>query len=220
MYTEKIKNLRVPESDKVHIENLEADKVLENSMRYLGCVSPLLIRRTKDDDETYEVIDGVRRLKIAQKIGLEKLPCHLVTEKDFKVYKVVKNTDNDYFDREIEKSFDVKSEYTDWTVNLTKGKINLDRLKILVKRLKDSGLGYGAIAQRIGYSRSGVKKLLETSGKEPQNADFQKQKRSLKVLVTKLEHIRKDISTEQKDYRKAFGSVIEYLQELIDSSDS
>lgn len=39
MRFEQIKNLRVPESNKVHIENVAADKVLEDSMRYLGCVS-------------------------------------------------------------------------------------------------------------------------------------------------------------------------------------
>lgn len=52
----------------------------------------MIVHRTKDDNKTYEVIDGARRLKIAQKIGLKQLPCHLVTENDFKAYETSKAT--------------------------------------------------------------------------------------------------------------------------------
>lgn len=69
----------------------------------------------------------------------------------------------------------------------------MDELKNLVKRLRDSGLGYGAIAQRIGYGRSGVKKLLQASEKKHQSSVSQKEKHSLKSLVTKLDNIRNGI---------------------------
>lgn len=215
MMLEKISNFQIPESNKVHEEKLAADKTLEQSMKYLGCVNPILVRRNEDVPDKYEVIDGARRIRIARKIGLKELPCYLVTKKDFKPYKTDKNTENDFSDSEAEKSFDVKAEYAIWAVNLTNGKVNSATLKDIVKRLREQGLGYGAIAQRTGYSRSGIKKILNALEKE--NSKHQENTRPIKALITKLKNIREEIPVEQQECLKAFNIVTAYLQKKIES---
>ena len=127
----------IPESKKVHIQNSKADAVLEESMKYNGCLSPLIVYKWEEDKLV--VIDGVRRLRIANKLGLESLPYFLVTPETLKSYKTFNGEDSedDRSEQEDEKAMDVKSGYAKWSINLTNGKINRDELVSVVKLLRE-----------------------------------------------------------------------------------
>ena len=76
-------------------------------------------------------------------------------------------------------------------------------------------MGYGAIAQRIGYSRSGVKKILESVEKE---TDSKKHSKKFKTLISTLDKILNDIPEESKaKYSEAFATVKSYLQSQIET---
>lgn len=214
MHVEDISKFVIPESKRAHIQNSKADAVLEESMKYNGCLSPLIVYKWEEEDKLV-VIDGLRRLRIANKIGLEKLPYFLVTPSTLKSYNTFngEDSDDDCSEQEDEKALDVKSGYIKWSVNLTNGKINREELVSVVKMLREKGFGYGAIAQRIGYSRSGVKKILESSNK---GAEGKKQGRRLKSLINSLDKILNDIPKDSKaQYAEAFATVKSYLQSQI-----
>ena len=215
MNYEQIYKFVIPESKRVHIQNSKADAVLEKSMKYNGCLSPLIVYKWEEDKLV--VIDGVRRLRIANKLGLESLPYFLVTPETLKSYKTFNGEDSedDRSEQEDEKAMDVKSGYAKWSINLTNGKINRDELVSVVKLLREKKMGYGAIAQRIGYSRSGVKKILESVEKETES---KKQFKKFKSLIRTLDKILNDIPEESKaKYSEAFATVKSYLQSQIET---
>ena len=217
MNYEKIYKFVLPETQRVHIQNLKADAVLEESMKYNGCLSPLIVCKSKDG-EKLEVIDGVRRLKIANKLRLERLPYFLVTLETLHSYKTFNGEDSedDCSEQEDEKTIEVKAVHAKWSVNLTKGKIDREALVALVKWLREEkGFGYGAIAQRIGYSRSGVKKILESVEKE---TETKKHSKKFKNLISTLDKILNDIPKASKEkYAEAFATVKSYLQSQIEA---
>lgn len=206
----------IPESKRVHIKNSKADAVLEESMKYNGCLSPLIVYKWEEGGKLV-VIDGVRRLRIANKLGLEKLPYFLVTPFTLNSYKTFngEDSDDDCSEQDDEKSIEVKADYAKWSVNLTNGKINREELVSVVKMFKEQGFGYGAIAQRIGYSRSGVKKILESVEKETES---KKQSKKFKSLIRNLDKILNDIPEDSKaQYAEAFATVKSYLQSQIET---
>ena len=209
-----------PESNEVHAKNSTADKTLKESIKYNGILTPLIVTRYGSDE--YKVIDGVRRLKIAKELGLESIPYYLKTEDDFKPYKSAngKDSDNDRSDSEDEHSIEVKADYAKWSINLANGKINHEELVSMVKQLREKGMGYGAIAQRIGYSRSGVRKIIasfEKSSDKSSDSESEKKSKRFKSLVTTLDNIKKSIPDNQHNYIRAFDMVKEYLRKQIDA---
>ncbi len=51
------------------------DDILRNSIALTGIQQPLIVARLSEGNGEYFVIDGVRRLRVAQDLGLEKVPC-------------------------------------------------------------------------------------------------------------------------------------------------
>ena len=216
MNYDKIHKFVIPESKKAHIQNAKADKILEKSMKFNGCLSPLIVYKSEDGEELV-VIDGVGRLRIANKLGLERLPYFLVTPETLHSYKTFngEDSDDDCSEQEYEKAMEVKSGYVKWSINLTNGKVNREELVSAVKILKEKGFGYGAIAQRIGYSRSGVKKILDST---EQGAEEKKRVSQFKSLINALDKILNEIPEDNREkYAEAFATVKSYLQSKIEA---
>jgi len=220
MTTDKTYKFVLPESNEVHVKNSKTDKTLEESIKYNGIHSPIIVRRL--EGEKYLVIDGVRRLKIAKKLGIESIPYWVKSENDFKPYKTAngKDSDNDRSDTEDEYPLEVKADYAKWSINLANGKINHEELVSMIKQLREKDMGYGAIAQRIGYSRSGVRKIIasfEKSSDKSSDSEAEKKSKRFKSLVTSLDNIKKSIPNNQQNYVRAFDMVKEYLSKQIDA---
>jgi len=72
---------------KLYTYNYEQDRLLEDSIRKYGILEPLVV--AKAENGKYAILSGVRRWRIAKKLGIEKVPCivledEVVTEKDKK----------------------------------------------------------------------------------------------------------------------------------------
>ena len=61
----------------------EALEELSMSIRELGVISPITLR--KNDDDTYLIIAGERRYRAAQMAGLSTIPAYIRTAKDEQV---------------------------------------------------------------------------------------------------------------------------------------
>lgn len=61
----------------------EALQELANSIREIGIVSPITLR--KKEDETYQIIAGERRFRAAKLAGLDKIPAYIKTAEDEQV---------------------------------------------------------------------------------------------------------------------------------------
>ena len=62
-------------------ENLDD---LANSIKELGIIQPIVVRRSKNDVSKYEIIAGERRWLAAQKAGLHEVPVSIVEADDLK----------------------------------------------------------------------------------------------------------------------------------------
>ena len=62
-------------------ENLED---LSNSIKELGIIQPIIVRRSKDEKSKYEIIAGERRWLAAQNAGLHEVPVVMIEADDLK----------------------------------------------------------------------------------------------------------------------------------------
>jgi ParB/RepB/Spo0J family partition protein len=69
-----IEHLRIPENYVTTPRKVD-DEILRNSIKLTGVQQPLVVVRISDTD--YWVVDGIRRLRIAQSLGITELPCVL-----------------------------------------------------------------------------------------------------------------------------------------------
>ncbi len=67
-----LKNIIPPEHDaRIHTD-IDADQELAESVRTLGVLLPLIVRKKNND---FEIIAGNRRFRAADKVGLPSVPC-------------------------------------------------------------------------------------------------------------------------------------------------
>ena len=68
---------------------------LASSIKHNGIIQPLVIRR--NTDETYELISGERRLRAAISVGLETVPCIVMSACDEQsaLYSIIENIQRD-----------------------------------------------------------------------------------------------------------------------------
>lgn len=68
---------------------------LASSIKYNGIIQPLVIRRITD--EKYELISGERRLRAAKSVGLEAVPCIIMSACDEQsaLYAIIENIQRD-----------------------------------------------------------------------------------------------------------------------------
>ncbi len=76
---------------KVFDENALND--LANSIREHGVISPLIVNRNKEGDETYMIIAGERRYRAAMRAGLERVPVVIreLGEKEIQEISLIEN---------------------------------------------------------------------------------------------------------------------------------
>ena len=68
---------------------------LADSIRNNGIIQPLVVRKNNNDE--YELISGERRLRAAVKVGLETVPCVLmsVSDNDSALFAIIENIQRD-----------------------------------------------------------------------------------------------------------------------------
>jgi ParB family chromosome partitioning protein len=66
---------------------------LSNSIKELGIIQPIIVRKSKDDNLKYEIIAGERRWLAAQKAGLHEVPVFITNVDDLKSleFSIVEN---------------------------------------------------------------------------------------------------------------------------------
>jgi ParB family chromosome partitioning protein len=74
-----------PNQPRTHFDE-ESLTELANSIRELGVISPVTLR--KNDDETYLIIAGERRFRAAKSIGLTSIPAYVKTAADEEVMEM------------------------------------------------------------------------------------------------------------------------------------
>lgn len=87
---------------------------LSDSIRSNGIIQPLIVRKNENDE--YELISGERRLRAAEMVGLETVPCVLmsVNDNDSALFAIIENIQRDnlnYFE-EAESIARLISEYS------------------------------------------------------------------------------------------------------------
>lgn len=74
-----------PDQPRTHFDE-EALKELASSIKELGVISPITLR--KNDDGTYMIIAGERRYRAAKSIGLRRMPAYIKTAADDQVMEM------------------------------------------------------------------------------------------------------------------------------------
>ena len=126
---------------------------------------------------------------------------------------------------EEENNQEIYELYTMVAVNLVRSKMDKKILEEIVNFLHTTvKLGYGTIAQRLGYSKAGIQKMLgrmEKSGRKIQMADSSTPPcHSLKRLRTELKKLEETIPATTGDaaeVMEAIRCLREYLDSLIQS---
>ena len=67
-----------PNQPRRHFDS-QAVESLTDSIRQYGLINPLTVRQT---GESYELIAGERRLRACQSLGLQQIPCYILTSTD------------------------------------------------------------------------------------------------------------------------------------------
>ena len=183
---------------------------------------PLIVRK---EGQAYRLIDGHKRLYAWKYLNLgEKIPC-IVIEADTKpaVSSLLPfSIPEQPSPKENQQA--VYDLYTMIALNLVRSKMDKDVLKAIVKYLYDEiGLGYGTIAQRIGYSKAGVKKMLNRMDAEKDSAIASSSPPShvLRRLRTELKKLAETIPSTADDADKVMDAIRclhGYLDSLIQSA--
>lgn len=66
-----------------NMNNLEE---LAESIRKIGLLQPIIVR--SNNSENFEIVAGNRRFSACKKLGLRKIPCHIVELDDKKAFEV------------------------------------------------------------------------------------------------------------------------------------
>lgn len=209
-------------------------KTLKNSILYHGKIlEPMRVHPSEDGNDRFVVDDGNARLEVIQKINKgrkEKMnitcvPCVISNLYDPYIAPETKqkkggDTDKETApcsDKEEEKSLNVKAHYAALTVNLCKGKVDKEKLgKEILHLRNDLELGYGAIAQRTGLSRSGVKKIIEGGKKKPQTSKISTGELSrMRGTLNKLKGSLSE--AELTEYGNAFDLMAKFIQGQLEA---
>lgn len=190
---------------------------LADSMRCHGMKLPLIVRK---EGQAYRLIDGHKRLYAWKYLNLgEKIPC-IVIEADTKPavssllpFSIPEQPSSKENQQEV---YDL---YTMIALNLVRSRLDKNVLKAIVKYLHDEiGLGYATIAQRIGYSKAGVQRMLNRmdAKKNCSVAESSVPDHSLRRLKTELKRLRETVPPAM-DEAEAVKEAIQRIHEYIDS---
>ena len=213
---EKIKDMNgfTPQTEDIH--HLRG---LANSLRFHGMKFPILVRKI---DNGYLLIDGRKRL-IAWKtcnLGTE-IPCLVLSKHEALIESSLVSFEPCVPIAEKENSQKVLDLYTMVSVNHIRSDIDKNVRDNIVKYLHETvGLGYSAIAQRIGYSKAGVQKILNRmkARKETDVATEVMPGHSLKRLQTQLGKLAETIPSSLDNaeaVKEAMEVVSSYISNLL-----
>ena len=203
-------------------EDIHHLRRLANSLRFHGMKFPILVRKI---DNGYLLLDGRKRL-IAWKtcnLGTE-IPCLVLSK-----HKALKDFSSVSFEpcvpiAEKENSQKVLDLYTMVSVNHIRSKIDKDVRDNIVKYLHEEiGLGYGTIAQRIGYSKAGVQRILNRmdAKKDCSVAENSVPGHSLRRLKTELKRLKETVPPamdDAEDVKEAIQRIRGYIDSLLGDS--
>lgn len=205
----------------LHPNDMHGLHQLANSMRCHGMKLPLIVRR---EEKFYRLIDGNKRLHVWLYLKLgENIPCLIIdaSTKPNESLLPFTITEPPSLKENQQAVYDL---YTMIALNLVRSKMDKDVLKAIVKYLYDEiGLGYGTIAQRIGYSKAGVKKMLNRMDAEKDSAIASSSPPShvLRRLRTELKKLAETIPSTADDADKVMDAIRclhGYLDSLIQSA--
>ena len=72
----------------------ESLEELTNSIKERGIIQPIVVRKSEDQDNKYELIAGERRWQAAQSAGLHEVPVVVVEADNLKSLELLKNLFN------------------------------------------------------------------------------------------------------------------------------
>ena len=205
----------------LHPNDMHGLHQLANSMRCHGMKLPLIVRR---EEQFYRLIDGNKRLHVWLYLKLgENIPCLIIdaSTKPNESLLPFTITEPPSLKENQQAVYDL---YTMIALNLVRSKMDKDVLKAIVKYLYDEiGLGYGTIAQRIGYSKAGVKKMLNRMDAEKDSAiaSSSPPNHVLRRLRTELKKLAETIPSTADDADKVMDAIRclhGYLDSLIQSA--
>lgn len=219
---------RIPTSDllvkknfSLRGKNANALCRLVKSIRTYGLQIPLLVR---PEEGGYAVIDGKLRLLAWKHIGRDQtIPCIVVDSDVRKMDELEIFQDVAPFTKE-ENAEHIRDLYLSVAVNLVRLNVDHACLRKIVQFLhSELHLGYGTIAQRIGYSKAGVQKMLKRmeAKKECATATSSPPNHVLRRLRTELKKLAETIPSTSDDADKVMGAIRclnEYLDSLIQSA--
>ena len=121
----------------------ESLEELSNSIRERGIIQPLIVRKSEDQDNKYELIAGERRLQASQNAGLHEVPV------------VILKADN------------LKSLELAIVENVQRKDLNpIEESQALIRLQNEFGLTQHQVAEAVGKSRSAVTNLMRLASLE------------------------------------------------------
>lgn len=122
-----------PEQPRKHFDDARLDELAE-SIRHLGVLQPLLVRRAKSG---YEIVLGERRFRAARRLGLAKVPVQIVDADDVRAFQMA------------------------LVENIQREDLGpLEEAEAYRRLVEDFGLKQDQVAKRVGKDRSTVANAL------------------------------------------------------------
>ena len=217
--------LVITDKNIVHKEKKNLNAALEKSIAYFGgVIEPLLVHTLPGEAEKYIVDDGRRRLEAVKELNAKKsftnkigvLPC--IVKDDYAAYtaKEKAKAEDDRSDSEAETELDVKAKYASFATNFSVGKLDKEAITLEIDDMRKKGLGYGAIAQRLGCSKSYVAKLVKMAESNSSKTD-----ESNKTNISEVKRFKKFLGKIQgtvnnrEDVIEAISTLSKYLDGII-----
>lgn len=122
-------------------------KVLRESIAKKGLLVPITVRYEGDH---YIIVDGIKRFAAWK----EEYP-------DQPIFCTVLSYEADGASTSDGEVPEEQMKQDAFTINLARAKVPKKQVEAYVKELHSQGMGYKAIAQCIGYKKSGVQKIVE-----------------------------------------------------------
>lgn len=177
----------------------EALSELADSIRQLGIVQPLTVR--KKDDGTYQLISGERRLKASKIVGLEKVPAYIREANDQNMLEMalVENIQREDLDAiEISISYQRLMEECDLTQESLSQRVGKKRATVtnylrLLKLPAEIQLGIKERKLTMGHART-----LVTIEDPQQQLNIYKKIIAQDLSVRKVEELVRNFQTEAK----------------------
>jgi len=223
-----VEKLKHSDAPKIRKDSPSTRTAMKKSLQYHGILYPFRVHPDENESGCYIVDKGNLRLDIINELNTSKhskvkFPeVHCIVTDSFESYEASGKTpeENDCSDREEEKNLDTKAHYAAITLRLCQSGVDKEALTLEVLRLREERkLGYGAIAQRIGRSRSGVKKLLksfEAKSSEPMKSATGLGRNEMTRIANGLKKLQEGLSKELLDtYGEAIAKVNECLKAQI-----